>query len=115
MTAGLRQDLENGMLFQSVERVAAGLLRHRHPCVLTRNLVRQIAGADFFSRAVYGRSRDHVAQLAHVARPGIALEHLDRLRRKTAPRVVLLQEKSGEWTNIFEPLSNRRNLDLNGT
>src|SRR5258708_135005 len=100
------------MLFETIQRVTSGVFGIRSPQLPSYTFPRQIAGPDLVTRAVNSGPRHHIAELAHVARPRMALQKLDGLRRETAPRIVLLQEKSGERTNVFEALAQRWNVDL---
>ena len=66
-------------------------------------------------RIVVGERRhaiDQVAQLAHVARPGRAREHVQRrLRRTAAARLLAAAEVGDQRRDVLAPLGQRRHAD----
>ena len=74
-------------------------------------------GADPRAGRQHDRTLDDVLQLAHVARPVVSLHEVEGLGRQLQVRLVvlgpvLLQEVMGEQRDVFAPVAQRRQLDL---
>src|SRR5216684_260660 len=83
-------------------------------------LLRQIRQIDEVSRRRYARAGDDILHLAHISRPPVPQQ--DGLRPPRQPEnvfsirgVVFLQEKLHQQRNIFQPLRQRGNADLDRT
>src|SRR5438445_728234 len=94
-------------------RAAAGRRRRRRA---PQHVVGQVLDADEPRPAQHHRPLDDVAQLAHVARPVIALELLVRLAGEAADLAVvlpieLLDEALAQQRNVLAALPQRRQVD----
>ena len=75
--------------------------------------VGQVAGDDDAGRVQGERARDHVLELAHVARPVVGLQERARLGRdrRALAAPVLRREVLGEERHVLAPVAQRRDPD----
>src|SRR5260370_36411544 len=72
----------------------------------------QIRWRDFGASGEDRRFRNDVAQLAHIARPRMRPQGGYRRRREGEARVLLLQKELADRDDVFGPLPQGRNRDV---
>ena len=117
---GQLEGLQDGEPLHLFQRAAG---RHGHLPAVRTGAWRKVAGRSPASMRV-PRRQDHgplddVLQLAHVARPGVLVEHLQRVVGEPLHRPAVgvgeaSEEARGEQGDVAGPLAQRRNLQRDG-